>query len=156
MRAALGVLGTVPRSAYRRRIAVLGDMLELGPDEKSHHLSIKDAIEAAGTDLVFACGPNMAHLFAALRPDMQGAWAERSDGLVEPLLAALAPGDALMIKGSNGSRMGPLAETLKKKIGSETLTGVTDLLSWLKCWLRGSGAVRAPIEGKGKTCCTSS
>lgn len=123
MRAALAVLGTVPRTAYRRRIAVLGDMLELGPDEKSHHLSIKDAIDAAGTDLVFACGPNMAHLFAALRPTMQGAWAERSDGLVGPLLAALAPGDALMLKGSNGSRMGPLAEALRQEIGSRSLSG---------------------------------
>ena len=41
MRAALAVLGTVPRSAYRRRIAVLGDMLELGPDQRSHHLSTR-------------------------------------------------------------------------------------------------------------------
>ena len=116
MRAALAVLGTVPRAQHPRRIAVLGDMLELGPDEKQHHLALKPAIDAAGADLVFACGPNMEHLFAALEPGRQGGWAERSDGLVEPLLAALKPGDALMIKGSNGSRMGPLADALRQHL----------------------------------------
>ncbi len=118
MRAALAVLGTVPRSRYARRIAVLGDMLELGPDEKQHHLALKAALDAAGTDLVFACGPNMAHVFAALESARQGAWTERSDELVAPLVAALRPGDAVMIKGSNGSRMGVVVEALKKNAGA--------------------------------------
>jgi UDP-N-acetylmuramoyl-tripeptide--D-alanyl-D-alanine ligase len=116
MRAALAVLGTVPRAAFRRRIAVLGDMLELGPEEKAHHTALKEAVDAAGTDLVFACGPNMAHLFAALAPEKQGAWTPASDALGERLLAALAPGDAVMIKGSNGSRMGPVADALRKRL----------------------------------------
>jgi UDP-N-acetylmuramoyl-tripeptide--D-alanyl-D-alanine ligase len=118
MRAALAVLGTVPRTAFGRRIAVLGDMLELGPDEKAHHVSLKEAVDASGADLVFACGPNLAHLFAALAPEKQGAWAPHSDELGERLFARLAPGDVIMIKGSNGSRMGPVAETLRKKLGS--------------------------------------
>ncbi|WP_072396772.1 UDP-N-acetylmuramoylalanyl-D-glutamyl-2,6-diaminopimelate--D-alanyl-D-alanine ligase [Hyphomicrobium sp. CS1GBMeth3] len=113
MRAALAVLGTVPRDAFRRRIAVLGDMLELGEYEKTHHVALKEAVDAAGTDLVFACGPNMAHLFSALEPSRQGAWAPSSQELRDPLFAALAPGDVVMIKGSNGSRMGPLAEALR-------------------------------------------
>lgn len=118
MRAALGVLGTVPRTAYRRRIAVLGDMLELGERERSHHAALKEAVDAAGTDLVFACGPNMAHLFAELASHRQGAWTQTAEELVERLVALVAPGDVLMVKGSNGSRMGPLVETLRRKLGA--------------------------------------
>ncbi len=118
MKAALSVLGTVPRRDFPRRIAALGDMLELGPEEKALHLGLKEAVDAAGTDLVFACGPNMAHLFGALAPARQGAWTPGSDELGERLLAALEPGDVVMIKGSNGSRMGPVAETLRKTLGA--------------------------------------
>ncbi|MCC7252120.1 UDP-N-acetylmuramoylalanyl-D-glutamyl-2,6-diaminopimelate--D-alanyl-D-alanine ligase [Hyphomicrobium sp.] len=118
MRAALAVLGTVPRDAFGRRIAVLGDMLELGAQEKTHHVALKEAVDGAGTDLVFASGPNMAHLFAALAPERQGAWAPSSDALAEPLFAAIRPGDAIMVKGSNGSRMGPLADALRRKLSN--------------------------------------
>jgi UDP-N-acetylmuramoyl-tripeptide--D-alanyl-D-alanine ligase len=118
MRAALAVLATVPRAAFPRRIAVLGDMLELGAQEKTHHIALKDAVDAAGTDLVFACGPNMAHLFEALAPEKQGAWEATSDALGERLFAALKPGDVVMIKGSNGSRMGPVADALRRKLNA--------------------------------------
>jgi UDP-N-acetylmuramoyl-tripeptide--D-alanyl-D-alanine ligase len=118
MRAALAVLGTVPRASFGRRLAVLGDMLELGEQEKTHHVALKEAVDAAGTDLVFACGPNMAHLFAALAPEKQGAWTPSSDQLGERLFAELRPGDVVMIKGSNGSRMGPLADALRTRLSN--------------------------------------
>lgn len=118
MRAAFAVLGTVPRAAYGRRIAVLGDMLELGAEEKSLHLDMKQAVDAAGTDLVFASGPNMEHLFRSLPPERQGAWALKSADIEEPLLRRLAPGDVVMVKGSNGSRMGPLVEALKQALST--------------------------------------
>jgi UDP-N-acetylmuramoyl-tripeptide--D-alanyl-D-alanine ligase len=118
MRAAFAVLGTVPRAAYRRRIAVVGDMLEMGVEEKKHHLALKEAVDAAGTDLVFACGPNMEHLFRALPPERQGAWALRSADIEEPLMRRLSPGDVVMVKGSNGSRMGPVVEALKQKLAA--------------------------------------
>jgi len=117
MRAALAVLGTVPRAAFGRRIAVLGDMLELGSDQIAHHVALKEAVDAAGTDLVFACGPNMAHLFEALAPGRKGAWTGDSGELPERLIAELAPGDVVMIKGSNGSRMGPVVGALVKRLG---------------------------------------
>lgn len=116
MRAAFAVLGTVPRAAYKRRIAVLGDMLELGVDEKAHHLALKEAVDAAGTDLVFASGPNMEHLFRAFPPERQGAWAPRVEEVEDALFARLEPGDVVMVKGSNGSRMGSLAEALRKRL----------------------------------------
>jgi UDP-N-acetylmuramoyl-tripeptide--D-alanyl-D-alanine ligase len=118
MRAALAVLGTVPRVAFGRRIAVLGDMLELGTQEKTHHVALKDAVDAAGVDLVFACGPNMAHLFDALAPARRGAWEPAAEALTERLLAALEPGDVVMIKGSNGSRMEPIADALRRKLNA--------------------------------------
>ena len=63
MRAALIAMATVPREAFPRRIAVLGEMLELGPRAAEFHRGLKAAVDAAGADLVFACGPNMRLLF---------------------------------------------------------------------------------------------
>jgi UDP-N-acetylmuramoyl-tripeptide--D-alanyl-D-alanine ligase len=118
MRAALTALATVPRERFRRRIAVMGDMLELGDQAERLHADLKDAVEAAGADLVFASGRNMAHLYGALAPDRRGAWAETSDGLREALVEAVRPGDVVMVKGSLGSRMAPLVEALRSRFGS--------------------------------------
>lgn len=115
MRAALSVLATVPREAYRRRIAVLGDMLELGQESAVLHAGLKEAVDAAGADLVFACGPQMGHLYRALPDNRRGAWAERSSEIEDALLGALTAGDAVMVKGSNGSRMAPLVAAMKAK-----------------------------------------
>ncbi len=115
MQAALATLGTIPRIRYPRRVVVLGDMLELGPSAEELHIGLKEAIDEAGIDLVFACGPNMGRLFAALEPGRQAAWAEASDGLETRLLESLRAGDAVMIKGSLGSRMAPLVEALKRR-----------------------------------------
>src|SRR5690606_14060180 len=118
MRAALAALATVPRIRLPRRVVVLGDMLELGEQAAELHVGLKEAIDASGADLVFACGPNMAHLFAVLEPERQGLWAESSDGLAERLLEAVRPGDVVMIKGSLGSRMAPLVEALKTRFAA--------------------------------------
>jgi UDP-N-acetylmuramoyl-tripeptide--D-alanyl-D-alanine ligase len=113
MRAALAALAGVARSDYPRRLAVLGEMLELGPDAAALHEGLVDALDAAGVDLVFACGPNMRRLFDKLEPRRRGAWAERSDGIGEALAGAVRPGDVVMLKGSNGARLAPLVEALK-------------------------------------------
>lgn len=113
MRAALAALGAIPRARYGRRVAVIGDMLELGSEAVVQHEGLKEAIDAAGVDLVFASGPNMAHLYARLAQGQKGGWAERSEGIREALVAAIKPGDVVMVKGSNGSRMAPLVEALK-------------------------------------------
>ena len=110
MRAALEAMATVPRARYRRRIAVLGDMLELGREAAALHRGLADAIDGAGVDLVFACGPNMARLFDVLPRGSPRRLGRDSDGLTAPLLEAVAAGDAVMVKGSLGSRMAPLVE----------------------------------------------
>lgn len=123
MRAALSGLGSVPRETYGRRIAVLGDMLELGPASADLHAGLKEALDAAGVDAVFACGPNMKVLYEALPPAMRGAWTEASGALEPLLLAAVRGGDAIMVKGSLGSRMDPLVARLKDKFGMNRAAG---------------------------------
>lgn len=118
MRAALATMAGVPRDQFGRRIAVLGDMLELGAEGPSLHSDLKSALDEAGVDLVFASGPLMRHLFQVLPPERRGGWAEHADGLKAPLLATVTGGDVVMVKGSNGSRMAPLVEALKSKYSS--------------------------------------
>jgi len=115
MRAALALLGQTPVAPGGRRIAVLGDMLELGPAAADLHRELASAIEAAHTDLVFASGPMSKHLFDALPARLQARWAPTSAGLTDAVIAAVGAGDAIMIKGSNGSRMAPIVAALKDR-----------------------------------------
>lgn len=112
MRAALDVLSRTPVGPRGRRIAVLGDMLELGEDGGAHHRALADPIRTGGIDLVFCCGPLMRELWYALPSDRRGGYAPTSASLTTILASALRPGDTLMVKGSNGSRMGPLVKAL--------------------------------------------
>lgn len=113
MQAALAAMGSVPRADHPRRIAVLGDMLELGPESAALHAGLAAAVAEAGVDLLFAAGPAMRHLFDAVAAGRRGAWAATSQALEPALLAALRPGDVIMIKGSNGSRMARLVTAIK-------------------------------------------
>jgi UDP-N-acetylmuramoyl-tripeptide--D-alanyl-D-alanine ligase len=123
MRSALAAMATVPRDRFPRRIAVLGDMLELGDDAIRLHEALNEPVDAAEVDLVFACGPHMQRLFAALPAARRGAWGPTSQEIVTPLVAAVQSGDVVMVKGSLGSRMAPLVEALLHK-GEEERTRV--------------------------------
>jgi UDP-N-acetylmuramoyl-tripeptide--D-alanyl-D-alanine ligase len=113
MAAALALLATAPG----RKLAVLGDMLEMGEEGPKFHAALADAIEAAHTDLVFASGPQMKSLWDTLPYSRRGAYAENSAGLVAKLTASLQPGDTVLVKGSLGSRMAVIVEALKEKAG---------------------------------------
>jgi UDP-N-acetylmuramoyl-tripeptide--D-alanyl-D-alanine ligase len=115
MRSALAAMATVPRDRYPRRIAVLGDMLELGAQSDTLHASLEEPVDAAEVDLVFACGPHMQSLFSVLPASRRGEWAQTSQELSSALLATVGPGDVVMVKGSLGSRMAPLVEALMAK-----------------------------------------
>jgi len=115
VRAALAAMGTVPRADFPRRVAVLGDMLELGDASADLHRGVKEAVDAAGIDLVFACGPMMKLLYDQLKPALQGAWTLNSAELAPRLLDAVEAGDVVMIKGSLASRMGPVAEAMRAR-----------------------------------------
>ncbi len=112
MRAALDNLGRLRPSGRGRRIAVLGDMLELGPDGPAMHADLAEAIVGNGVDLVFVCGPLMRNLYDALPADRRGAYAASSQGLEAHVVDALKPGDVVTVKGSLGSRMGPIVKAI--------------------------------------------
>ena len=113
MRAALQVLGAIPRNSYARRIAVLGDMLELGNASPEFHAGLAEVIDANDIDLVFCAGPCMAHLYRQLPAEKRGAAADSSTELLPAVLDAVRGGDAVTVKGSLGSRMGLVAEALR-------------------------------------------
>ncbi len=115
VRAALATLAGIETGPRGRRIAVLGDMLELGAAAPDLHRGLAEAIEAARVDLVFTAGPLMRHLFEALPVSRRGAVADTAADLLEPLARTLRSGDAVMVKGSNGSRMGRIVEALKAR-----------------------------------------
>jgi UDP-N-acetylmuramoyl-tripeptide--D-alanyl-D-alanine ligase len=112
MRAALNVLGAADAAPKGRRIAVLGDMLELGPESSALHVGLVDAIASNNIDLVYTVGADMAHLAAALPSDITTRHADSSQEIMTPLLDALSPGDIVMVKGSLGSRMAVVVEAL--------------------------------------------
>jgi len=101
MRAALAVLAL---QRENRRIAVLGDMLELGPDGPAEHVGLAPDISASA-DLLFTCGPLMRLLHDAIPPARRGAHAPDSAALAPLVARAVADGDAILVKGSLGSRM---------------------------------------------------
>jgi UDP-N-acetylmuramoyl-tripeptide--D-alanyl-D-alanine ligase len=119
MRAALAAMATVPRSTAPRRIAVLGDMLELGPQSLTLHQDLAAAIEASDVDLLFAAGPHMKALYDNVCPSVRAAWSERSDGLVASLSDTVRPGDVIMVKGSLGSRMAVVVDALHTRFRGE-------------------------------------
>ncbi len=119
MRAALALLGHAQVGPRGRRIAVLGDMLELGPRGADFHRELGESVLAHGIDLVFCCGPLMRALWEALPPGRQGGYAETSTALEAHVLPAIQPGDAIMVKGSLGSRMAPIVKALQSRYRRE-------------------------------------
>ena len=114
MRAALSVLGDAPLGSGGRRIAALGDMLELGDHAQRLHEELSEPILINGVDLVFAAGPMMKALFDRLPAEKQGLWAPASVDIERALIGEIRAGDAVMVKGSNGSRMGPIVAAIRK------------------------------------------
>ncbi len=96
-----------------RRIAVLGDMLELGKDGPRLHAELANPLLRAKTDLLFCCGPQMDALYQALPEPWRGGHADDSRALAKKLLEAVKPGDVLLVKGSAGSKMGYIVHALQ-------------------------------------------
>ncbi len=113
VRAALRLLGQAKPGRGGRRIAVLGDMLELGEHGPALHAELAEPMDEAGVDVLYACGPLMEHLWAKTPASRRGAYAETSEALRDIVVPVLQAGDVIMVKGSLGSRMGPLTEALK-------------------------------------------
>jgi UDP-N-acetylmuramoyl-tripeptide--D-alanyl-D-alanine ligase len=118
MRAALANLGAVELNGQARRLAVLGDMKELGETSPALHEGLAEAIEANNIDLVFAAGPLMKNLVDRLPKAKVALYAETSAELVDAVCAAIRPGDAVTVKGSLSMKMALIVKALKERYGA--------------------------------------
>jgi UDP-N-acetylmuramoyl-tripeptide--D-alanyl-D-alanine ligase len=91
---------------------VLTDMLELGDHSRALHEGLAASIDAAGLDLVHAAGPQMRWLYDALPATRRGLWRATAAELAADAALLAAPGDIVMVKGSNGSRASLVAQAL--------------------------------------------
>jgi UDP-N-acetylmuramoyl-tripeptide--D-alanyl-D-alanine ligase len=119
MAAAIGLLGATAPGEKGRRIAVLGEMLELGPEAPELHKNLRDLLVAAKVDRVYAAGALMRNLWEVLPPDMRGLYADSAVGLVGPVQDVVSPGDVIMVKGSNASKVSAVARALKTQTQEE-------------------------------------
>ncbi len=110
MASAIATLGA--RATTGRRIVALTDMLELGAEAAAFHAALAKPLDAARVDLVFCAGPLMKSLWDALPPTRRGRYAETAAELAPQLVQAVEAGDVVMVKGSNGSKAGRIAQAL--------------------------------------------
>ena len=123
VRAALAVLETmVPGEKRGRRVAVLGDMLELGEFGVAEHEGLAGDV-ARAADLLYACGPLSRRLFVQVPPGLRGAHAGDAEALAPIVAAALRAGDVVLVKGSLGSRMRAVVRALEAQVPAESLCG---------------------------------
>ena len=115
MRAAIALLGQARVGPRGRRIAVLGDMLELGAAAAELHRGLAASLAQAKIDLVFCAGPLMQSLWQALPSNHRGGYAESAATLEPMVVEAIRDGDAVMVKGSLGSKMGPIVKALERQ-----------------------------------------
>lgn len=100
------------RGATGRKLAVLGDMLELGEETGPLHRGLAEPLLAAGFDGLIAVGPAMRQLHDALPAARRIAAVGRAADAIAPIRAALAPGDTVLVKGSLGIGMAPIVQAL--------------------------------------------
>jgi UDP-N-acetylmuramoyl-tripeptide--D-alanyl-D-alanine ligase len=112
MKGAIEVLGETEPGSGGRRIAVLGDMLELGQGSARLHAGLIDVLEKEAIDLVFTAGDHMAHLAKTLDPVMGAGHAANTELLEAMVLEAVQPGDVVVVKGSAGSKTGIIVQAL--------------------------------------------
>ncbi|MDF3607845.1 UDP-N-acetylmuramoyl-tripeptide--D-alanyl-D-alanine ligase [Paracoccus sp. DMF-8] len=106
-------LATLARLQGSRRIAILGDMLELGPDEIALHAGVAQDPALAEVSLIHTAGPRMRALHDALPTGKRGIWAETADELAAQAGELARVGDIVLVKGSKGSRVSTVVDALR-------------------------------------------
>lgn len=97
-----------------RRVAILGDMLELGPDEVALHRAVADDPAMTAIELIHAAGPRMRHLYDALPAEKRGEWTETAAELAAKVGTLVAPGDIVLVKGSKSSKVSAVVDALRQ------------------------------------------
>ncbi|MFC6686773.1 UDP-N-acetylmuramoyl-tripeptide--D-alanyl-D-alanine ligase [Jhaorihella thermophila] len=113
MEAALAVLAAT-EPAGGRRIAILGDMKELGPRAAALHAALADTDPMQALDRVHCVGPLMRALHDALPESRRGIWRETGDALLADLPGLVETGDIVLIKGSNSVGLGRVVDAIRK------------------------------------------
>lgn len=114
VRAALAVLTATPAGSEGRRIAVLGDMLELGKHSARLHAELAGPLATAAPDSILLAGPEMKALKEALSEDQPADWFENAEALRDALGERIGPGDVIMIKSSNGIGFSKIVDAILK------------------------------------------
>lgn len=114
LEAGLEVLASITPARGGRRVAVLGDMLELGRQAPEMHAEIADLPSMEAVDLVHTCGPLMEHLHEALPGAKHGVHTETAQELCRAVPRTLRPGDVVLVKGSKGSHVSLVVDALRK------------------------------------------
>lgn len=112
MDAAIRVLGMNAPKGKGRRIAILGDMLELGPQGPILHASLAAPVSEASVDLVLTCGPLSEALHQVIPQAIKGPHFADSRALAAEIAKFVQPGDVVLIKGSHGSQMSYIVRAL--------------------------------------------
>lgn len=119
MAAAMALLNATPVTGEGRRIAVLGDMLELGDHSAKLHAALAELIVGTGTNTVFLGGPEMRALADILPDEITSEYRAGAEELKPLLLSTLKAGDVVMIKSSKGIGFSKLVEALLGKYPAE-------------------------------------
>jgi UDP-N-acetylmuramoyl-tripeptide--D-alanyl-D-alanine ligase len=117
VRAAIASLRHFRPGPAGRRIAVLGDMLELGDSGPQLHAALAPVLERAGINLVFTIGPLMSHLFGALAKHRRAGQADSAAAMLPLLQSEIRSGDVVLVKGSLGVNMRLLVDALTGQEG---------------------------------------
>jgi len=104
----------VGRIVKGRRVAILGDMLELGKDEIGMHSEFAANPHLQSLDLIHCAGPLMRHLWDALPEEKQGQWAATAAELVPHVTRLVDAGDVVLVKGSKGSKVSLVVDAIRK------------------------------------------
>jgi UDP-N-acetylmuramoyl-tripeptide--D-alanyl-D-alanine ligase len=113
MRSGLDLLGDTRPSGQGRRIAVLGEMLELRPDAPRLHAELAEAVLRNRVDRVFVAGPLMEHLWNALPAEIRGVHTDDAGALPDILRTTFRHGDVVLVKGSHSSRMHEITDMIR-------------------------------------------
>jgi len=104
----------VGRVVKGRRVAILGDMLELGDAEVQMHREMAENKHLQALDLIHCAGPLMRNLWQALPEEQRGRQVETAAGLVPLVTSLVDAGDVVLVKGSKGSKVSLVVDAIRK------------------------------------------